>query len=101
ELSETLNLTALDFRVDSEDSKRRALVVAIAVDPDDDVCASVDRLLRPIGGLLDLALNEARFDRRKRSAGVVDLRDERFGLVLNRRRQALERIRAAQGVDDI
>ena len=49
----------------------------IAVDADDDGLAGVDALLRAVGGVLDLALDEARLDRRQRAAEAVDPVDQR------------------------
>ena len=50
-----------------------AVVVAEAVDADDDPLAGLDLALDPVRGLLDLALLVAGLDRRERAAHRVDL----------------------------
>src|SRR5207344_3207645 len=71
--TDALDLATLTFRVDAMQRWRRNLVVAEAVDPDDDLVARLDGPLDAVGRLLDLALLEAALDRGQRAAHRLDL----------------------------
>ena len=68
---------------------------------DNNPFAAVDFLLRPVGRLLDLALDQALFDGLERAAGGVDSIDDRARLVLDASGHLLDRVGAAAGVDGI
>src|SRR4051794_9960830 len=93
-----VDLAALTLRVDPLEGRRMDLVVAEAVDPDDDLVPGLDRLLDAVRGLLDLALLEAALDRGERPAHRLDLVEvaPRGGFELVR--QALDVVRARQRV---
>ena len=79
-----LDLAAFDFGVYAKQIRARidvpacrSIPVYIPVDSNDDGIARIDRLLRAIGGVLDLLLDVARFDRREGSAERSDRGDPR------------------------
>src|SRR6476661_4190193 len=62
---DALDLAALAVGIDPVEGRGMDVVVAEAVDADHDLVAGLDRPLDAVGGLLDLALLEAAFDRRE------------------------------------
>ena len=71
------------------------------VDADDDAVAALDRDLEAVGGLLDLALDEAGLDRGHRAAELVDTLDQLARLRLELRRERLEVVRAAERIGGV
>ena len=74
------------------------LVVAEAVDADDDLLARLDRPLDAVGRLLDLALLEAAVDGGERAAHRVDLVEVGPGRRLELVGQALDVVRAGERI---
>ena len=71
------------------------------VDADDDGLARVDCLLGPVRRFLDFALDEAGFDRRQRSATLVDSRQQVGCASLDLVGHRFDRVRAADGIDGV
>src|SRR6266542_5722192 len=88
------HLTRLRLRIDPLQSRRDGrrgrlpCIIHEPVDADHDLIATLDGLLRPVGGFLDLPLLEAVLDRGQRAAEALDLVEvaPRGGLQLIRQR---------------
>src|SRR5688572_21698350 len=100
--ADTLHLLALDVRVDAEHAGAAILMpVSVPVHADDDRGAGVDGLLRPVGRVLDLPLNDAGLDGAKGAPGRVDPIDQCLRLALEAAGHRLDRVRAADRIDGV
>ena len=68
------------------------------VDADDDAFAGFDGALEPVGGFLDLTLDEAGFDRGDGAAELIDPFDQRPGVLLELGGERFEVVGAAERV---
>ena len=91
----------LHRRIDLQRLDRRGLAGGEAVHADHDAVAAVDLLLRAIGRVLDLALDQARLDGRQRAAGRLDPLDQLHRRSLDPIRGLLDRVGAAHGIDGV
>src|SRR4051812_935832 len=69
----SVDLLALERRVDVQELDRALVEVPVVVDADDDPFRALDLLLQPERGVGDLALREALLDRLHHPAQLVDL----------------------------
>src|ERR1043166_1412721 len=95
------HLVPLDPRIDLEDRQRLFAVLDVLVDPDVDVPPLLDVLLELIGGLRNLKLRVALFNRGNHPAAPLDLRENLFALLLHLRRHRLDEVRARERIDEI
>ena len=94
-------LALLAGRVDAVELDARLGLLAELVDADDDLPARLDGGLEAVGGLLDLALDEAGLDRGHRTAELVDACDQLGRALLEIRRERLDVVRAAERIGRI
>src|SRR5687767_5832468 len=100
--ADTLHLLALDVRVDAEHAGAAIrMPVSVLVDADDDRGAGVDGLLRAVGRVLELPLNEAGLDGAQRAPACVDPIDQGLRIALEAARHRLDRIRAADRINAV
>src|SRR3954451_267286 len=99
--ADALDLARLDRRIDPEDVDGRVFVGRVPVYANDDGLAGVDLLLCAIRGVLDLALDEPRFDCRQRAAEAVDLLNQTLGLTLDLIGHLLDGERSAERIDRV
>ena len=76
-----LALALLAGGVDAVELEALVGLLRELVDADDDAVAGLDGGLEPVGGLLDLALDEAGLDRGDGAAELVDALDQLAGLL--------------------
>ena len=76
-------------------------LLAEAIHADDHAFAALDFPLVPIGGVLNLGLEEARFDRLQGTAHLIDAADIVDGGPLDLVRKFLDVVAAAQRIGDI
>src|SRR5688572_3893099 len=85
-----LDLTRFDFRIDPQQLDRPVAGGRVLIDADHDRLAGIDAPLRLIGGLLDLALDDALLDCRQRPAERIDALEQRARLGFDRIRQPFQ-----------
>src|SRR5438093_9518798 len=96
---DALHLRSLGCRVDALDRRRAdGAIVGEPVDPDDDLVASLDRLLGAVRRLLDLPLLEAALDGSQRPAHRLDLVEVVLRCSLELGRPALDEVRATERI---
>src|SRR5581483_5066200 len=91
----------LKLGIDLEDILGRLAAGGELVDADDYAFAGFDFALVEIGGVLNLTLHVAAFDRRHRPAHVVDFRQVFRRLLFELARQALDEVRTAHRIDRV
>ena len=102
DLGETLDLVDAHGRVvDRQHLDRRLVLQAELVDADNDLGARVDHGLAASGRLLDAELGHAALDGLGHATELLDLADDGQRRVLELVREALDRIRASERVDDL
>ena len=94
-------LAWLDGGVDLQRVDACPLIGDEAVHPDDDLLAAVDRLLRLVGGILNLALDGSRFDGAQDSALRVDFLDQIERVPLDVVGEPLDGVGACHRVDGV
>ncbi len=94
-----LPLVALRVHLQDRDTQRR--FVGVRVYTDDDPLLLVDFSLVAIGGVGDLALEEANLDGGQQAAQLLDAAEVVVGFSLNAPRLRLDEVRAAQRVDGV
>src|SRR5262249_37082798 len=97
----SLELAALDLRIEVMDLDLLALVLLETVDADDDTLAALDLLGVAVGGFLDLALDESGLHGGNGAAELLDPVDQPQRARLERVGQLLEEERAPERVGGV